>query len=100
MGTRHQTKTVKVKLQRNWGFKPTVTWQKDMWWVNLSTGGYFAIYKNDDGTWSHWGNLQRRFDSDFEAMQEYLSASREENLKSRAQYLKRRAKEHHIVIPF
>jgi hypothetical protein len=90
--------TIRVKLQRDRTFKHVIGWQRERWWVNYSTGGYFAIFKNDDGTWSHWGNQHRRFSLQREAIHEYLQAEAEDRLRSAAQYRKLKLKEQRYVV--
>lgn len=89
---------IRVKLKKDRTFRPVIHWQRERWWVNYSTGGYFAIFKNDDSTWSHWGNQHRRFSLQREAIQEYLSADREERLRAAREYRKLKQKEQRYVV--
>lgn len=90
--------TIRVKLQRDRTFKPVVRWQREKWWVNCSTGTYFAIFKNDDGTWSHMGNAHRRFSTQREVIQEWLTAEKECLEAAVAGYRQRKSKEQRYVV--
>jgi hypothetical protein len=90
--------TIRVKLQRDRTFKPVIGWQNERWWVNYATGGYFAIFKNNDGTWSNWGNQSRRFSTQREAIREYLSADEKCKVQAQAEYRKLKAKEQRYVV--
>jgi hypothetical protein len=85
---RTEKKFIRVKLQRDKTFKPVLVWHVQKWWVNTSEGTYFAIFKNNDGTWSHVNNYQRRYSSIREVIQEWLSADREARERAIANYRK------------